>query len=193
MKAILILILLALGWFWLTYEPTVTHGPGVLAPETPVQKRVSMSEFPFKGYTLKPLADFEITARVLSKKNYNMGRESDLAPVDLALGWGRMSDSAVLDKISISQGNRWYRWNAREMPIPRREIEKSSANMHMIPANERVEAALKEVNEGHVVTISGKLVAIRSSDGWRWKSSTTRNDTGGGACEIIFVERLNFR
>jgi hypothetical protein len=29
---------------------------------------------------------------------------------------------------------------------------------------------------------------VRSGrDGWRWRSSLTRNDTGAGACEVIFV------
>ena len=40
-----------------------------------------------------------------------MDRESDLAPVDLALGWGRMSDEAILKDIQISQSGRFYFWH----------------------------------------------------------------------------------
>ena len=58
-------------------------------------------------------------------------------PEDLALGWGRMSDSDVLAKIDITQSGRFYYWHVDDFPIPRREIETSSANMHMIPSDDR--------------------------------------------------------
>jgi hypothetical protein len=99
-----------------------------------------------------------------------------------------MSDSAVLAKIDISQGNRFYRWQTREPPIPLREIEMSSANMHLIPADDSVKYALEDTREGQLVKLTGKLVKVDAKDGWRWKSSLTRNDTGGGACELIYVE-----
>ena len=37
------------------------------------------------------------------------------------------------------------------------------------------------------VRIDGWLVEASASDGWRWRSSTTRDDTGGGACEVVYV------
>jgi hypothetical protein len=117
-----------------------------------------------------------------------MGREAELAPVDIAFGWGRMSDSAVLDKISITQGNRWYHWHTDETPIPLREIELSSANMHLIPSDNAVKRAIKSVRQGQMVSLSGKLVRVDATDGWHWQSSLTREDTGGGACELIYVE-----
>lgn len=58
------------------------------------------------GDTIKPLARYEITARALSKECDRWDRGDNLAPVDLAVGWGPMADSDVLDKKKISQGNR---------------------------------------------------------------------------------------
>jgi hypothetical protein len=31
------------------------------------------------------------------------------------------------------------------------------------------------------------------SSGWRWVSSLSREDTGAGACELIWVESLSVR
>ena len=31
---------------------------------------------------------------------------------------------------------------------------------------------------------------MRAPDGWRWRSSLTREDTGAGACELVWVERI---
>jgi hypothetical protein len=102
-----------------------------------------------------------------------------------------MSDQAVIDQISISQSNRWYRWRiSGNYPIPRKEIQTQSANMHMIPANSLVERVLKKANKGQIVSISGYLIRVDKSN-WRWKSSLTRNDTGGDACELIYVESLD--
>jgi hypothetical protein len=101
-----------------------------------------------------------------------------------------MSDSAVLDKIRISQSNRFYFWRVDEFPIPRRDIERSSANMHMIPANGALASRLKSVRVGQVVRIDGWLVEAQGDDGWRWRSSLTRDDSGAGGCEVVFVQDL---
>jgi hypothetical protein len=111
----------------------VEYESGVLVETTPIQEdSSSTSEFELNGYDIKPLKSFQIKARVLGRKNYSFGRESDLSPVDLALGWGRMSDESVVSKIAITQSGRFYHWHVDEFPIPRREIETHSANMHLI-------------------------------------------------------------
>lgn len=145
-------------------------------------------------HDLEPLAEFAITARVLSRENYRFDRAAALSPVDLALGWGPMSDDEVLRRLTISQGGRWYfyRWSG-EPPIPVHEIVRHSANMHLIPADDGVAAALSRVRPGHVVELRGRLVEARGADGFRWRSSLTREDSGDGACEIVYVERIALR
>lgn len=166
------------------------HAQGV-----PVQKRLLRSKSKvYKGFTLNLHNQFAVTALVLSRHNYSTGMEANLSPVDLALGWGPMSNPAPLRLINISQGNRFYYFRyANAPPIKHRDIELNSANMHLIPANDNVAARLKKVKKGHVVTIKGYLTDVRGKNGWRWNSSRTRNDTGDGACEIIYVESISFR
>ena len=72
-------------------------------------------------------------------------------------------------------------------PIPLDEIVRSSANMHMIPADEAVAAALRQVGKDDRVRIDGWLVEVQADDGWRWRSSLTRDDQGQGACEVVYV------
>ena len=43
---------------------------------------------------------------------------------------------------------------------------------------------------GKSLTLRGYLVQAQAPDGWHWRSSLTREDTGGGACELIFVQAL---
>lgn len=184
-------VLILIVAFFIFKKDEVTHGPGVVAPDQPLQEEVEDDVlFMYKGYTVRALAKFQARARVLSRKNYGSGREAELSPVDLALGWGPMSDEQILEKISISQSNRWYRWHVDDFPIPRREIERNSANMHFIPARREIERVLKDVKKGHLVEFSGYLVKVEAPDRWRWVSSLTRDDTGNHACELVWVEEF---
>jgi len=191
-KIILILGLIAFGYYYWKNDRPVTHeGKGQIAKEQPKQTPSKEKEFKFgDGYTVHPLADFDITARVLSNERYYIDNESELAPVDLAMGWGQMSDDAVLSKLKISQRNRWFYWKCDSYPIPRDQIEHNAANMHLIPADENIEKLIKSVNIGNLVHFKGHLVKVTKSDGWKWQSSLARDDTGNGSCEVVFVKEF---
>ena len=169
----------------------VSYSPGPIAPKDPIQESLTSAPVYQKGgYIIRPLARFQIEARVLSRERYRFDRGAALSPVDLALGWGPMSDQAVLDQIDISQGRRFYRWRVDQYPIPRRDIIEHSANMHMIPANDEVEKDLLAVRKGEIVLIEGYLVKATSDNGSVWTSSLTRSDSGDGACELVWVESI---
>ena len=184
-----LLVLVVLGGVGCSSE--LRYAPGVIAPKSPVQEAVyGVPEFTMSGYTIRPVARFEVEARVLGVEHYRFDRVADLSPVDLALGWGPMSDQAVLDEIDISQGGRFYRWHVKEYPIPRRAIIEHSANMHMIPLSEAVRKDLLKVRDGEIVRLRGYLVVAHAKNGGVWKSSLTRKDTGNGACEVVVVEEI---
>ena len=43
---------------------------------------------------------------------------------------------------------------------------------------------------GDVVRIDGQLIEARRDDGSVWRSSMTRDDSGDGACEVVYVRSL---
>lgn len=165
--------------------------PGVLVREDPKQTLISNGRPWKQGERLfVPLAAFMLRARVLSKESYTFDAGADIAPWDLALGWGPMSDQHVLDQLDISQGQRRFMvMQATETaPLPWPEIMSHSANMHLIPSTKEVEEAIGRVRRGEIVEIKGLLVGIQEHGQWTWYSSLTRNDTGDGACEVIWVQ-----
>ncbi len=165
---------------------------GVLAKAEPLQSAIDLSAALEKsGYAIKPLARYEITARVLSKESYRWDPGANLAPIDLAVGWGPMSDSAVIDKLKISQGNRWYQWRADVFPIPVEEINRHAANMHLIAADNGIAKQIRKVRPGKIISMRGYLVEVTGKDGFTWRSSLSREDTGGGACELMWVESFS--
>ena len=145
----------------------------------------------FNGYSMTNLQPYTGEFRVLSKENYNFGRESEISPVDFALGWDKMADPQVYQQLSIRQSNRWYHWRYENSPpIPVREIEMQSANTHLIPASKQIAKQLKAIDQDDLIYLKGQLVEVKSSDGWTWRSSLSREDTGGGACELMLVEEV---
>lgn len=186
----LFILILALFTCFIYYKKNhYTLGPGALAPEQPQQSKIWFGdEFAFKGYAITPLASFDIKAMLLSKRQYIDDPTSTLAPIDYALGWGPMSDPTIVSQIEISQGHRWYKWYTPSLPIPAAAISKNSANMHLIPATEEIRAALTEIQTGSIVQLSGSLVLVEQGESWNWKSSTSRTDTGGKACEVFWVD-----
>ena len=192
-RFVTILLALALVGWWQSQPTEIDLPPGAKAPGTPQQTKLNnATTFDLNGYQVKPLASFDLNAKILSKKRYRADRGADLAPFDLALGWGVMSDQVVVDGLSIRQTGRWYifRTNHSEFPYAMDLISQSSANMHMIPASDSVHRQLEKVRVGSIAKFSGKLVSISHQDGFRWKSSLTRNDKGGGACELFYVESI---
>lgn len=170
--------------------------PMFSADDNPRQSRVDgMAAFRLGEAKVTPLAGFSLEARVLSRKDYGSGPEAQFSPTDLALGWGPMSAPGLADQLDVSQSGRWYhyRWGAEGPPLPVPVIVRNSANMHLVPASDTVAAAIDAVDEDDVVRMHGWLVRIDRADGWRWVSSTSRTDSGGGACELVYVCALEKR
>ena len=157
----------------------------------PQQNSTDIPDWYQNGYKIHALAHYELKARILSVETYHSDRESDLSPVDFALGWGPMSDGALLKRIDISQGHRWYHWHADSLPMSMADIGSHSANTHIVPATKEVERTALEAQKNDVVKMRGYLIRVDAKDGWHWVSSLSRTDTGAGSCELFWVEKID--
>lgn len=178
------------GWNYL-HRP-IEYSPGVLISSEPEQTATADIPIVRGIYNLKPFAHFALDARVLHKKIYRWDRQSALVPVDLALGWGRMSDQSILDQVRITQSMRFY-WFEYTLPapLPKDEIISHSTNVHVIPATPAIAAQCKSLREGALVHLSGDLVEASAPGLANWRSSLSRDDTGNGACELMWVNELS--
>jgi hypothetical protein len=192
---LLIFLLVLLGAFVVHARITgeIKHPPGILVACEPKQVIInSPRSWQLGTRVVVPLAHFSLQARVLSKERYRFDSVADLAPVDLALGWGPMSDQRVLDALEIAQGSRRFALApvTERPPLPIAVLLANSSNMHMIPANGEIRARLEAVRPGALIELSGYLVGVQEAGQWTWVSSLSRTDTGDGACEIVWVKNL---
>jgi hypothetical protein len=187
-------VALLAAWQIVSSRP-IHRDPGEVAAEDPLQSdleepwTLSRDDFQVVGQ-----ARFSAEVRVLARERYRLGALADVSPLDVAVGWGPMSDSAVLADLDVWQSGRFYFWQYDdEPPIPRRDIETHSANWHLVPADSDVWRKLRRLRVGDVVKLDGMLVNLESPSTGKRTTSLTRDDTGAGACEIIYVEYATIR
>jgi hypothetical protein len=169
------------------------------AQNIPIQNKITADPMLLERggatWTITPRATYQISARVLGNRAYS-DWQAPLVPRDLALGWGDMSDPAVDEWIRWRQSGRWYYYNwPADSPYKNNNIRNQSANVHIIPANDNLAQMLKNLSrddmiylEGHLVDLSATIMGTER----RTNTSLSRKDSGGGACEILYVEKLIF-
>lgn len=185
------LILSAVALVW-RHGPwrSIAHAPGVLVPAEPRQALTTGYQLPdVAGWKLRVVADYELRGRVLGTKRYHTGASAELVPVDVAVGWGPMSDTAILDTLTLSMGNRFffYEWD-QQPPLEDNVILRNVANNHVIAANDHVRDAIASLRPGHLIYFRGYLVDATKPGEGNWITSRRRDDRGNGACEIFYVE-----
>tara|TARA_Y100000588_G_scaffold293792_1_gene313562 strand:- start:11613 stop:12218 length:606 start_codon:yes stop_codon:yes gene_type:complete len=188
---LIILFSLSIGLYqFFKYKPDYSY----IVENEPVQENIiyEIESFEKDDFVIIPLKNYEIEARILSKKKYTIGEDSDFATYDLALGWKEMSDIHYLEKIKISQRNRWYYWRTKDRSIPREIISYNSSNHHIVHANEKIKKQLSNLKEHQVIKMTGYLINAKNINypNIELKSSLTRKDTGAGACEVFYVDYL---
>ncbi len=165
------------------------------AARDPQQWTASLPQpFVHDDLTITPLANYAVTAVVLSRSRYWNDPAADFAPIDLALGWGSMSVASVINELKISQSARWYEYSwSDEPPLAPDEIISHSANTHCLPATAEVRQQLLAVKRHDLVTLQGYLVEVNNTKGNHWRSSLSRQDTRGGSCEVMWITAVSSR
>ncbi len=180
-----------LGWQY-THPPAVRYPASLELDGEPVQWAGGGGQaWNHEGVSYTALTTFEIEALVLGTERYRYDELAKIAPVDFLLGWGPVAKLENLERLRFNQYGRWghVEWE-NPPPIPSEVIFSHAANMHMIPSTPEIKVALLAVEPAQVVKISGKLVKFTAAGGLAKQSSLTRTDRDAGACEIVWVEKI---
>lgn len=139
---------------------------------------------------VRPRAAFDISAVVAASEPYSFDGGAFVSPVDLVMTWGQLPEEPYRSRVSYYQITRYYFWRTRDPGLDLSYIATHSANMHMIPATRNLARALAHVGGGDRVRLRGLLVDVEGPSGFHWQTSLSRDDTGPGACELVWVEEL---
>jgi hypothetical protein len=163
--------------------------------ENPIQIDIENGDFfEYQGdsatYFLEIKAIYELKAIVKSKKKYTTDRASCISKYDIAVAWGELNRPEIDKHIKYTQSGRWYFYTYdKSISVSSEYISRHSANVHIIPADDEIEKILKGVKENDFIEIHGYLVYVKGEN-FTWNSSLKRDDTGDGACEILYAEKI---
>jgi len=188
------------GWNWFRYERAVSHPPGIAVPIGPTID-VGATRAPWaddKGFRYASLGTFGGRAMVLARRNYDLGEFAALAPTDLALGWGPMSDPRLVDQLSFPQYKSFssrfvvpeFRSGAEIAKRPWPEVEamfKDLTHVHTIPGDPEIRKTLAGIRPGQVIRFRATLVDARGPSGFSYASSLALGDHN---CEVAWIDAL---
>jgi hypothetical protein len=161
---------------------------GIAVPQSPNQAPLREPRtWTKEGVRYTALARYEISARVLFALRVSADEVGAIAPFDLSVAWGRMSDTRLLRKVAFSHAGRFLGWGFQDPELMSFDVGLYLANMHLIPADQEVESLLRRLRTDSLVQLRGFLVHVQS-DQVSLASSLSRKDTGPGACEVMWVD-----
>jgi len=163
-------------------------------------RQLGTSERPFDAvfkdvtYRVEPEYAYDITGMIVSYRHHdNNSRMHALANdhlnmLDVCVIWGDNTANERLHKIDFWNGiftcnvktRDQLAWDAFNMD--------QLSNNHLISDDEFVRRQVRKIRIGDQIRVRGYLASYASGGGYQRGTSTTRTDTGDGACETIYVE-----
>ena len=147
------------------------------------------------GYRVDPEYDYDLVGMIVSfrhhDENSRMHRLADdhLNMLDVCVVWGNNTSGAQLDKIDFWNGIFTCNVKTRDQAAWESFDMYQLSNNHLISDDDFIRDQVRKVKVGDQVRIQGVLASYESPGGLRG-TSTTRTDTGDGACETIYVDRF---
>ncbi len=197
MRKLWIFLLVCGAWWvacWEISRPTGVAAAPVDWRGEPVQAATDRPPFEIEtrkgAVALNPRYAFEASGKVASSERYRFDGGAFLSPLDVVLTWGRLPDEPYESLIDYSQMTRYYFWRTASPEVDLAYVQAHSSNMHLIPATDNVRRAILTIGGGDAVRLKGLLVDASRADGFQWPTSVSRDDSGPGACELIWVEQV---
>ena len=192
-------LVLAAGFWHRNDLPGATKVAPQLA-HAPIQRAVDRAplavDYPNVRYTVEPLYEYDLYGLVVSLRQHDgtsrMHRLANdhLNVADLCVVWGDNAVNERLGEIRFWNGIFTCNFETRDSAAWQSFKTNQVSNNHLITADAAIRERVAAVGIGDQVHIHGWLSAYGSAGHGKRGTSTTREDTGDGACETIFVDRF---
>jgi hypothetical protein len=170
-RNLLSMLVVVLGILFYMMVRPVGQPPGVLAPDMPEVAAAPETAPVFErdDHVMTGLAQFKAKARVVSIQRYGKDREAKIAPIDIVLGWGPLSDTSTFKGVDVAQSERGVIFESYDPKLPKEVVAEKLVNLHVIGADADIDKRIHDLRRGNIVEIEGWLVDVSAADGWRWK------------------------
>ena len=147
------------------------------------------------AYHIEPEFEYDLTGMVVSYRHHDgksrMHRRANdhLNMLDVCVVWGDNTANPRLDRIDFWNGIFTCRFQSRDAKAWGAFDIYQISNNHLLSDRERIRDAVQSIRIGDQIRVRGYLATYSNEAGSRG-TSTTRLDTGNGACETIYVEKF---
>jgi hypothetical protein len=151
------------------------------------------AEYAGVQYNVEPKFTYDLHGMVVSYRQHDgeslmHKRANDhLNMADLCVTWGETAASPHLNEISFWNGIFTCNFQTSSRTAWESIRPQQISNNHLLSADDLVRRQVSAVKIGDQVHIRGWLASY-GNGGHHRGTSTTREDTGDGACEVIFVD-----
>lgn len=143
------------------------------------------------NYLIVPIANYEISAKIVAKNTLFDGPEKDLGPIDLGLIWGKLTEENYHKYMSFHSSQRWLDWRYKKnTPYAPDYIQSHISHNHIIPASKDIFNAIDRTPKDKNIKLKGYLVSVYMNGQNIWSSSLSRTDTGNHSCEVFYVKSV---
>jgi hypothetical protein len=161
--------------------------------QTPTARGPFSVDYAGVKYAVKPEFAYDLYGMVVSYRQHDgeslMHRRANdhLNVADLCVVWSDTASSPTLGEIDFWNGIFTCNFETRDADAWSHFDVREISNNHLITADDTIRDEIATVRIGDQVHIRGWLASYGSGAGKRG-TSTTRDDTGNGACETIYVD-----
>lgn len=147
-------------------------------------------------YRVEPEYDYDLHGLVVSFRHHDGNSRmhflanDHLNMMDVCVVWGDSATSGKLGEINFWNGIFTCNVKTRDSAAWAAFSMQELSNNHLISADEAIRDQVRVVRIGDQIRVRGYLASYSSEAGGRRGTSTTRTDTGDGACETVFVEKF---
>jgi len=195
-------IVMGVTYFYKDKLPSPTYYD-VTNLEEPQQSPVSEPEFTTEvngqQYTIQPKFSYELDGVIVSYHDadafgdiWHHKRWKDFLNLrDLCVIWGKNVETGVYQNMKFSNDS-WTCWASwPDSATGALFAMNALSNNHLLSDNDQVKTALMKAEPGDHIRLKGILAEYANkSNGFQRGTSTTRDDTGNGACETIYLDEF---
>jgi len=174
------------------FQPEVLDEPRQLATKT----RPFDAAFKGVDYLVEPEYEYDLAGMVVSFRHHDGNsrmhfRANDhLNMLDVCVVWGDSATSKLLHKIKFWNGIFTCNVKTRDQAAWDAFSMYQLSNNHLISDDKYIRGKVKDIRVGDQIRVRGYLASYSNENGGKRGTSTTRTDTGDGACETLFVEKF---
>jgi hypothetical protein len=164
--------------------------------QTKTNKRPFEVAYQDVQYDVAPEFEYDIVGMIVSYRHHdNNSRMHRLANdhlnmLDVCVVWGDNATGAELNKIDFWNGIFTCNFQTRDQAAWDSFDVNKISNNHLISDDDYIRDQVRDINIGDQIRVQGYLTSYASPGVNPRSTSTTRTDTGDGACETIYVERF---